>query len=291
MRCTSCGGAAFCSPSCPGYQCPASGDGGSIPSGNAIDGGADGSTTDAVDDGGCPEASPTRCTDCIGAAYCAAGSCPTVTCPASSDPYPFPAPIGGDAGDAGPFDAVFAQCARTAPRPLTAGSHTDPNTGLILHWPEGWTLVSSGSTVATLSTPITWVPAGSTAAVADPAELSISVGFYGNASQPPQAIQGAVSAASAGGGTASTLMLAGQPAVVWWDLEPVPQPACPAGCLSVPPLPKLLEVHGLVSFTMVDGGGGFGVEVNIDGVARANAQPQQVFCDMEAMILGVTLAQ
>lgn len=42
---------------------------------------------------------------------------------------------------------------------------------------------------------------------------------------------------------------------------------------------------------MVDGGGGFGVEVDIDGTARADAHPQQVFCDMEAMILGVTLAQ
>ena len=126
--------------------------------------------------------------------------------------------------------------------------YTDPNTGLDVHWPEGWTLLSSGSTVATLSTPITWVPTGSTAAVADHAELSVSVGFYGNSSQPPQAIQGAVRAASASGGTASTLTLAGQPAVVWWDLEPVPQPACPAGCLSVPPLPKLLEVDGLVQF-------------------------------------------
>ena len=87
------------------------------------------------------------------------------------------------------------------------------------------------------------------------------------------------------------LTLAGQPAVVWWGLEPVPQPACPAGCPSVPPLPELLEVAGLVPFTMVDGGGGFGVEVDIDGIARANAQPQQVFCDMEAMILGVTLAR
>ena len=42
---------------------------------------------------------------------------------------------------------------------------------------------------------------------------------------------------------------------------------------------------------MVDGGGGSGIEVDIDGIARANAQPQQVFCDMEAMILGATLAR
>jgi hypothetical protein len=291
VRCASCGGAAFCSPSCPGYECPASRDGGPLATTDAIDGGVDGTTTDSVEGGGCPVGSPTYCTDCEGACFCVAGSCPLLTCPASPGPYPFPAPTGGDAGDAGPFGTIYSQCARTAPRPLTAGSYTDPNTGLTLHWPEGWRLVSSGATVATLSTPITWVPTGSTAAVADDAELSISVGFYGNASQPPQAIQGAVNAASASGGTASTLTLAGQPAVVWWDLVPVPQPGCPAGCLSIPPLPELLEVNGLIQFAMVDGGGGFGVEVDIDGTARADGQPQQVFCDMEAMILGVTPAR
>ena len=71
----------------------------------------------------------------------------------------------------------------------------------------------------------------------------------------------------------------------------MPQPECPAGCLSVPPLPELLEVNALVQFAAVEPGASFGFEVNLNGVARADAEPQQVFCDMEAMILGVTLTQ
>jgi hypothetical protein len=160
-----------------------------------------------------------------------------------------------------------------------------------VHWPSGWTLASAGSTVATLITPITWIPTGSTTPVCNGAEFSIWVGFYGNAGQPPQAIADTVSGASRGGGTGSAVTLAGQPAAVWWDLQPVPQPACPNGCAVVPPSPELLHVSGLVQFTTVDAGGGFGLEVDLDGVARADAQPQQVFCDMEAMILGVTLAR
>ena len=97
--------------------------------GSEIDAGADGSTTDSLD-GGCPETSPTQCTDCIGAACTAPpGVAPPGRVLRRHDPYPFPAPVGGDAGDAGPFDAVHEQCARTAPRPLTAGSYTEPNTG------------------------------------------------------------------------------------------------------------------------------------------------------------------
>ena len=53
-------------------------------------------------------------------------------------------------------------------------------------------------------------------------------------------------------------------------------------------MPDLLNVNGLIEFTMVDVGAGFGFEVDLYGSARADAQPQQVFCDMEAMILGVT---
>jgi hypothetical protein len=256
---------------------------------NGSDGGCPGAN-DSNDDGGCPDSSPTRCTDCIGAGYCSAGSCPTLTCPATTG-YPFPPPPAGDAGNAGAFETIYAQCTRSAPRPLTAGSYTEPNSGLTVHGPSGWTLGSTGSAVATLTTPITWIPTGSTTTVCDDAEFSIWVGFYGSASQPPQAIADAVIAASEskGGGTGSAVTLAGQPAAVWWNLQPVPQPACPGGCLDVPPSPELLHVGGLVQFTTVDAG--FGLEVHLDGWARANAQPQQVFCDMEAMILGVTLAR
>jgi hypothetical protein len=210
--------------------------------------------------------------------------------PAPMGPYPFSLPPAPDAGDAGPFDAIYAQCAGSMRRPLTAGSYTDPTTGLTLHWPDGWTLAPNpGADFATLSTPITWVPTGSTTPVTDQAHVSISTVFYGNPGQPAQAIPDALRAASASGGIGSSIMLAGQPAALWWNLSAVPEPGC-LNCGSIPPLPELMNVAALVPFTMIDAGGGFGVEVDIDGVARADAQPQQVFCDMEAMILGVTIA-
>jgi hypothetical protein len=52
----------------------------------------------------------------------------------------------------------------------------------------------------------------------------------------------------------------------------------------------LLNIAALVQFTTVDAGGGSGVEVDLAGSARADALPTQVFCDMEAMILGVASA-
>jgi hypothetical protein len=54
--------------------------------------------------------------------------------------------------------------------------------------------------------------------------------------------------------------------------------------------PEIVHVGKAVDFAMVDGGGAFGVEVDVQGQARANAQPQQVFCDMQAMMLGLTFA-
>ena len=55
-------------------------------------------------------------------------------------------------------------------------------------------------------------------------------------------------------------------------------------------MPDLLNVDGLIEFTMIDAGAGFGLELDLNGTARVDAQPQQVFCDMEAMILGVASA-
>jgi hypothetical protein len=217
--------------------------------------------------------------------------------PTSTSEHPSPLLPAGDGGDAAgdaSVETISSRCAGSTPRPQTVGSYTEPNTGLTVHWPDGWSLVTGAgnATFATLGTPITWVPTGSTTALAGEAQVSISAGFYGNASQPSQVIQEQLSAVSGNGGIASALTLAGQPAVAWWDLSMVPEPACPAGCgLGVPASPELMNVDALIQFTMIDAGGGFGVEVDIDGVARANAQPEQVFCDMEAMIRGVTLGK
>jgi len=54
--------------------------------------------------------------------------------------------------------------------------------------------------------------------------------------------------------------------------------------------PEIVHIGAAVHFVAVDGGGPYGVEVEVQGQARANAQPQQVFCDMEAMMLGLTFA-
>jgi hypothetical protein len=222
-------------------------------------------------------------------------ACPSAMATSTSE-YPSPLLPAGDGGDAAvaSVETISSRCAGSTPRPQTAGSYTEPNTGLTVHWPDGWALDTGGgnATFATVSAPITWVPTGSTTALAGQAQISISAGFYGNASQASQVIQGQLSAISGNGGIASALTLAGQPAVAWWDLSMVPEPACPAGCGGgVPASPELMNVDALIQFTMIDAGGGFGVEVDVDGVARADAQPEQVFCDMEAMIRGVTLGK
>ena len=277
LYCAACGGGGFCSSSCPAVACPVS------------DSGVTDAAASRTEGGGCPSTSPSYCPDCNGGGFCVPGACPATTCPTSTGPYPFPLPPAADAGGADPFGPIYAQCAGSTRRPLTASSYTDSTTGLTVHWPDGWTFATPpGNTFATLSTPITWVPTGSTTPIADQARLSISTAYYGNAGQPGQAIPGALSAASEAGGVGSALTLAGQPAAVWWNLSPVPEPGC-STCVGPPPSPELMNVAALVQFTMIDAGGGLGVEVDISGVARADAQPQQVFCDMEAMILGVTI--
>jgi hypothetical protein len=144
----------------------------------------------------------------------------------------------------------------------------------------------------TLTTPVTWVPTGSMTAVTDQAIFSLSIAGYGNNNQIPQAIPGAIDLAAQNGGAGSALTLAGHPSAIWWDLVAPAQPGCAAGCGGgVPPSPEILTIGALIQFTMVDGGvWSNGIEVDLSGSARANAQPVQVFCDMEAMILGVTLA-
>ena len=215
-----------------------------------------------------------------------------MSCPAPIAPSPFTLALSADAGDGGSFAAISAQCAALPARPLTAGSYTDPETQLTVHWPEGWTLTTIGdnATFVTLTTPVTWVPTGSTTALQDQASFTLSVFGYGNADQVPQAVPDAISAAAHAEGAGMALTLAGHPGAIWWRLAPPAQPDCPAPCLTVPPSPEILTIGGLVQFTTVPGGGGLGVEVDLAGSARADAQPQQVFCDIEAMILGVTLA-
>jgi hypothetical protein len=199
--------------------------------------------------------------------------------PATSSPV---LALSADAGDEAGLSAIASQCAAWPAHPLTAGSYTDPKTGLTMHWPSGWKLqtVGTNSNFATLATPVTFVPTGSTTALQDEATFTLSVSSYGNAGQVQQALQDP---------RREAITLAGHPGALGWWLAPPPQPQCPAGCLSIPPLPEILTITGLVPFTTIDAGVGFGVEVDLTGSARLDALPAQVFCDIEAMILGVTV--
>ena len=163
-----------------------------------------------------------------------------MSCPAPIAPSPFTLALSADAGDGGSFAAFSAQCAALPARPLTAGSYTDPETQLTVHWPEGWTLTTIGdnATFVTLTTPITWVPTGSTTALQDQASFTLSVFGYGNANQVPQAVPDAISAAAHAEGAGMALTLAGHPGAIWWRLAPPAQPECPAPCLTVPPSPR-----------------------------------------------------
>jgi hypothetical protein len=89
-------------------------------------------------------------------------------------------------------------------------------------------------------------------------------------------------------GDARETTLGGHLAVLWWDQEAPPQPGC-SSCAGDPG-PDFVTVALSVYLGDTTNFGGRAV-LDVRGRARVNADPADLFCDMESMLLGITLAR
>jgi hypothetical protein len=145
---------------------------------------------------------------------------------------------------------------------------------------------SSGESGVTA--PYTYVPTAASAATSAWVRIVVSPSGVSSEAQGQQVLQGWVEWGQAHGGSASSIMLGGHPSVLWWDHE---APARP-GCLSCPldPGPDSVTI-GLAAYLGNTPGFGGLTMVDVQGSARIDAVPLDIFCDMEAMSLGVTFSQ
>ncbi len=186
--------------------------------------------------------------------------------------------------------SVHDRCAVSHPRPLTAGSYTQPDTGLTLRWPDGWTLVRQDSEIATLTAPITLLRNGIGPVLHGNARFSIMLWPYGKDEAMPRLGPDSFDQLNQSGGIGAVIALVGQPATLAWGLEPLSPPGCSGACETGRSVwPPIMDVTGWIQFAAVRNRWPNGVALRITGDVPANAQPSSVFCDMEAMILGVTL--
>jgi hypothetical protein len=203
---------------------------------------------------------------------------------------PVPSPS-SDGGDAGAVTSLFKQCTGMTPKPLTAGSQVDAHSGATLHWPAPWTGLAPNQTggSAGASTPYQYVPTNATAASGATATVTMSPVGVSSDAQGAELLQSAVDGASKNGGDAKRITIGGHDAVIAWRQEAPPQPGC-QGCAGDPgPDYVNIEVSVYLGATPEFGGGLAVLEVR--GGARTNAVPADVFCDMEQMALGITLAR
>jgi len=203
---------------------------------------------------------------------------------AAASPFPLPP---ADAGSSPALTALYGTCAGAAPKPLTAGSWTEPRSGATLHWPAGWSAAAPNAGGGAFA-PYTYVPTGASAPTDARVTMTISPSGVSSDAQGQEVLNGWVSYAKAHAGTASQITIGGHPAVVWWDEEVPPQPGC-QGCPGDPG-PDLVEV-GLAAYLGDTPTFGGLTVVEVQGRARVNAQPAEIVCDMEQIALGVTFAK
>jgi hypothetical protein len=142
---------------------------------------------------------------------------------------------------------------------------------------------SSGESGVTA--PYTYVPTGATAATSAWVRLVVSPSGVSSEAQGQQVLQGWAEWAQARGGSASSIMLGGHPAVIWWDHEAPAQPECLNCPLDQGPDFVMIGLAAYLGNT--PGFGGLSV-VEVLGAARIDAVPLDIFCDMEAMALEIT---
>lgn len=200
----------------------------------------------------------------------------------------FPPPP-GDAGDAAAaLVQIYSECAGVPAPLLTAGAWTEPRSGATLHWPAGW-MQADPSSGNGATAPYTYVPTGATATTSAQANVTVSPSGVSSDAQGQEVLQGAVNWAKGNAGNASQITMGGYPAVVWWDQEAPPQLGC-AMCTGGDPGPDYVVIGAEAYLGNSPTFGGLTV-VEVQGRARVNAQPPDIICDMQAMVLGVTFSK
>jgi hypothetical protein len=117
--------------------------------------------------------------------------------------------------------------------------------------------------------------------------MTVSPSGVSSDMQGQQSLQAAVQWAQSNGGSATSITLGGHPAVLWWNHVAPAQP----GCFMCPgdPGPDLVNVGLTAYLGQIATFGGLTI-VDVQGHARINAVPADIFCDMGAIATGVTFA-
>lgn len=207
----------------------------------------------------------------------------------TSGGIPLPSPQTDGGSDAGAVVSIFAPCANAPAKPLTAGSQTDAQSGATLHWPTPWTAVTGPSSGAAASTTYQYVPTNATTSTGSTAAVSMSTSGVSGDAQGAELLTSAESFAKNNLGDAKRITFGGHDAVIWWDEEAPPQPGC-QGCPGDPG-PDNISIGLTVYLGPTPEFGGGRAVLEARGSARKNAVPQDIFCDMEQMVLGITLAR
>jgi hypothetical protein len=139
-----------------------------------------------------------------------------------------------------------------------------------------------------VTAPYTFVPTGASTPSSTTAEVTMSTSGVSSDAQGAELVDGAAKAAVSKGGDARSIVIGGHPATLWWDHEAPPQPGC-EGCAGDPG-PDFVSVGVTIYLGSTPEFGGLAL-LEVQGAARQNATPSDIFCDMEAIVLGVTLAR
>jgi hypothetical protein len=232
---------------------------------------------------------------CLALAGCGGG--PSTSDIATSDagspvPLPLPPPgvdAGAKDGDAA-IVAAFGPCGSAASKPVSAGSVVDARSGATLHWPDGWSALPANQAggEAAVSRPYTYVPTGASTPSTVTALVSMSTSGVSSDAQGEELVENAAKSAAAYGGDARSIVVGGHPATLWWDHQAPPQPGC-QGCVGDPG-PDIESVGVTIYLGTTPEFGGLAL-LEVRGAARQNATPNDLFCDMQAMALGLTLAR
>jgi hypothetical protein len=209
---------------------------------------------------------------CCALAGCS-GSSGNVFDSTATDAGPTPDGAISPTPDGGGPSLLYGQCG--LPKPLTAGSVTEPKANVTLRWPTPWT--GDGPTYFETKEPYMYLPTGATAEKQSSAYVSLydstlATNEADAAKRMSDYVNGVPDA------QVRRFTLDGHPAIIWWTQSMPPQPGC-MGCPGDPG-PDIVTIQLIVDVNLQ--------LVQLTGSARVNA-PADVFCDIQSIELGIAV--
>jgi hypothetical protein len=162
---------------------------------------------------------------------------------------------------------------------LSAGSYTESTSGVTFAWPDGWTGAKE-SNVFGLQKSYAYVPTGRTEAQTTAARVHVFDPFtYAEAADVETRLASLASAYSHE--HVERITLGGYPALFAWGVEAPPQPGCAGANCVLDPGPDLVWIRL---------GVGLGLRfIEAQASARVNAEPSDVLCEMQAILIRAVL--